>query len=175
MNISPKLRFVKTSEEKLTVDTVIVGRVADDGVLPSFGQVVLAVNLILAAIHGRRSRPDINVVLAVVIVGDLRYVSSISLLMGGNLTALLAIILVATVLGQEGQVHNLADVQLTRSCRDRDWVIISAGALVLKSVLSSKGLGRQLIYLQQHSSGLRSRAPYQVQEGCCRGSRRKSQ
>jgi hypothetical protein len=107
-------------KEKLTVDTIIVGWVADDRVLAAFGQVVLAVDLVLTSINSRRSRPDVNVVLAVVIVGDLRYVSSISLLTDGNLIALLAIILVATVLGQEGEVDDLADLQLTRGCCDGD-------------------------------------------------------
>jgi hypothetical protein len=66
------------SKGKLTVHTIIARWITDDGVLTSFRQVVFAVDLVLASIHGRRSRPDVNVVLAVVVVSGFTYVSSVS-------------------------------------------------------------------------------------------------
>jgi hypothetical protein len=59
-----------------------------------------------------------------------------------ELTALGTIVLVATVLGQEGKVDNLADIQLARSSGDRDWVIVGSGPLIVKSAADPSDVHR---------------------------------
>ena len=63
------------SDCKHTIDAIVVGWVSDNGVLTTFSEVVLTVYLVVTAINGRRTSPDIDVVLAVVVVSDYRVFS----------------------------------------------------------------------------------------------------
>lgn len=40
----------ESSKEKPTIDTIVVGRIADDGVSAALGEIILTVDLVLAAI-----------------------------------------------------------------------------------------------------------------------------
>lgn len=51
---------------KHTVNTVVGRRVADDGVTATEGEVILAVDLVLATVLAVGTSPDVNVRLAVV-------------------------------------------------------------------------------------------------------------
>lgn len=51
---------------KHTVNTVVGGRVADDGVAAAQGEVILAVDLVLATVDAVGASPDVNVRLTVV-------------------------------------------------------------------------------------------------------------
>jgi hypothetical protein len=54
---------------KHTVNTVVGRGVADDGVAATEGEVILTVDLVLAAVLAVGTGPDVNVRLAVVRVG----------------------------------------------------------------------------------------------------------
>lgn len=51
---------------KHTVNTVVGRRVADDGVMATGSEVILAVDLVLAAVLAAGTSPDVNVRLTVV-------------------------------------------------------------------------------------------------------------
>lgn len=70
----PKLR-VSIDAQELTIDAVIGRRVAHDSVAAAQGEIIFAINLILAAIGVGRSGPDVNVRFPVVVVGGFRPVS----------------------------------------------------------------------------------------------------
>lgn len=60
----------KIYQSKLTVDSVVVRRVADDGVATAGSKSVLTVDLVLSTIDSVGAGPDINVRLSVVRVGS---------------------------------------------------------------------------------------------------------
>lgn len=61
----------------LTVYTVVIRRVSYNGVSTTKCEVVLTVNLVLAAVHSRGAGPDVNMALAIVIVSDWSKISSV--------------------------------------------------------------------------------------------------
>lgn len=66
------LKFASTrllTRQKLTVDAVVLGRIADNRVAAAGRETVLAVNLGLAAVLAGRTSPDVNMRLAVPPVG----------------------------------------------------------------------------------------------------------
>ncbi len=65
VHVSTRTNRDRHRKNKLTINTVVLGRVADDGVATAGRQAVLAVNLVLAAILAGRSSPDVDVRLAV--------------------------------------------------------------------------------------------------------------
>ncbi len=115
-----------------TVDAIVLGRVPDNGVAAAGRKAVLAVDLVLAAIDLVGAGPNVNVRLAILIVG---VYDDVSILSRGcqntasniKLTTLGAVVLYATVLGQEGQVDNLALVKLAGRRGDGDGVVIGTG------------------------------------------------
>lgn len=114
---------------KHTVNTVVGGRVADDGVATTESQAVLAVDLVVATVDGVGASPDINVRLAVLPVSG----------------ALRAGVLNTTILGQQRKVNNLAVVQLAGSSGDGNRVGVGSGttslAVAASAVKSSGGTG----------------------------------